>query len=571
MAVSLTANIKAFNKNIIQSKPVDMKKIRHRFTLIQLDALISFLYKDSVLRTKKTLTNIKKVIDNLDYDIYKDNPDLIARLWIISKTVNIKLSLSITDDEYIKQMILDDPDANETVQNIIYDINMRSIGYDESKHLIKQIDDILQYSYIITVGEGMKEILTGIVDGNDFKSYQTYENQLYDIASFMVSTKRKISSAGASKTFALDDDIFNPVVDESIQALQDKNKILLTGIQGLNILLSPGYLAKRLYTFLALPGKGKSTILLKSAIDIKKYNKDIETKDPDKRPAVVMLILENDIPETIERLYNMTVGSEDIRNLTPKQIKRKLRTEGGLKVTTDDPIDIIIKEYKNRELDTNDIYSIIQDLEDDGIETIGLVVDYIKRLRPAEAGKDEKQELKNISNELKELSKFFDIPVITAQQINRAGSGIIEAALAANKEDATKLLGTDTVAGAWEIIENSDVVIIVNPSLKRDTDEMYMTFKLIKRRYKGLETDEHLQRLNYINHPFERGNGIRLIDDIYMAQPLYIESLTSDYNANGDNRGEHNAVDNRQRRKKKKTIGESFSIDDFDPFTFDKA
>ena len=35
----------------------------------------------------------------------------------------------------------------------------------------------------------------------------------------------------------------------------------------------------------------------------------------------------------------------------------------------------------------------------------------MKRIRPAERANDEKTELKNISNELKEVAKFFDIPV----------------------------------------------------------------------------------------------------------------------------------------------------------------
>ena len=90
---------------------------------------------------------------------------------------------------------------------------------------------------------------------------------------------------------------------------------------------------------------------------------------------------------------------------------QRLRKEGKLELNDKNPMDIIIKEYKNREIDTNDIYSIINDLSDEGIEVVGLIVDYIKRIKPAEKASDEKTELKNISNELKEIAKFFDIPV----------------------------------------------------------------------------------------------------------------------------------------------------------------
>ena len=178
----------------------------------------------------------------------------------------------------------------------------------------------------------------------------------------------------------------------------------------MNALLAPGYMSKRLYLYLAFPGKGKSTILLKSALDFKKYN-TVKTKDPDKRPAVLFLTLENSVEETVERIFNMTVDGDDIRNFRPNQVIKRLRKEGKLELNDKNPMDIIIKEYKNREIDTNDIYSIINDLSDEGIEVVGLIVDYIKRIKPAEKASDEKTELKNISNELKEIAKFFDIPV----------------------------------------------------------------------------------------------------------------------------------------------------------------
>lgn len=78
-------------------------------------------------------------------------------------------------------------------------------------------------------------------------------------------------------------------------------------------------------------------------------------------------------------------------------------------------------------------------------------------------------------------------------------------------------------------IENSDWVCIVNPQVKRDTNVLYMTFKLLKRRYRSTEIDEKLRRLDYFNQPFEEGNDIRLVDDIDMDESKALLSLSAEF------------------------------------------
>ena len=192
----------------------------------------------------------------------------------------------------------------------------------------------------------------------------------------------------------------------------------------------------------------KSGILLKTARDIKKYNKGMKTKKPGKRPCVLFLTLENSVEESVERLFNMTVTSDDIKNFSAKQVIEKLRKEGELVLKDVDDIDIVIKFYPCRSIDTSDIYSIIYDLEDDNKEVIALILDYLKRIKPAEYGKEEKEELKNVTNELKTIANEFDIPVITAHQINRAGASTIDLALHSEKEDVARLIGRSNVGSA---------------------------------------------------------------------------------------------------------------------------
>lgn len=569
----MNPNEKTALKSYMTMKDIKLKPLKIKFDITTLNMVISFIYKDSVLRTRKTLSNIYKLFNNLDLSVYENDPQLSSRIWIVQKTLYGKLIDGFENDENLKQYCLDDIECDELKSSILLNIlETKKISHEESKYLVKKIDDTLEFGYTVTVKDVMTQILNHIDDG-DFKTYKAVSEDLYNIATAVINIKRSASSLGSDQTFSLVDEQFESVIDDAVQKLKDRNRIFITGIQRLNTILAPGYLSKRLYTYLAFPGKGKSTILLKSAMDIRKYNKDIKTKDPDKRPAVLFLTLENDVPETVERIYNMCVDNDDIRNYSAKQIKKKMREKGNLKLTNDDNIDIIIKEFKNRELDTNDLYTIINDLSDEGVEVIALVLDYMKRIRPAEKANDEKTELKNITNELKELAKFFDIPVITAQQLNRSSASIVDAALQAKKEDVTRLVGRDGIAGSWEIIENSDVVIIVNPEVKSDTGELYLTFKMLKRRYRSSEENDKLRRLDYFNHPFEPGNEIRLIDDIDLPKPLSLESLSTQFEPVDDKRGKENAVkrENKDDEKKKKKTYVSNNIEDFEPFDFEKA
>lgn len=549
-------------------------KLQIRFDIQTLNMIIAFLTKKSVLRTRKTLQNIRKLFNNLDPTMYVGNVDMEVRIWAIQNLVDVLIDGGFEDIEFAKTYCKDH--ATEEYQKEFIDtIGDYTIQYAESKYLIRKIDSTLEYGYVVSIRDVLLQLLEQI-DVGDYLSYESVSNDLYAICNRLINLKRRSRSLDADQTFSLNDEVFEAVVSFAVDRLKDRNRIFRTGIRYLNTILSPGFLSKRLYTFLAFPGKGKSTMLLKSAIDIKKYNGGIKTKNPDKQPAILFLTLENDIPETIERAYNMTVSSEDIRNFRSTQVIKSMREVGGLKLTKDNTINIIIKEYKNRELSTDDLYGIINDLGDDGTEVIALILDYMKRIRPAEAARDEKTELKNITNELKELAKFFDIPVITAQQLNRNGAAVVDAALQANKEDVTRLVGRDAVAGAWEIIENSDWVCIVNPQMKKGTDELFMTFKLLKRRYRSIDPSEKMRRLDYFNQPFEPDSEIRLVDDVDLDEAVALLSLSTEFEGvepPNQNRGSENVMERKSIKKKKGKDGNEGEnpFPDFDVNEYDYA
>lgn len=549
---------------------IKMSKLKIKMDITTLNMIIRFLFKDSVLRTRKTLKNIQLLMDSLDLDVYNGDPNevhIISQIWVIKKILEARFKNSFTSDEMIKKYCLDDEECDEYRAEILKEgiENSKKISHEESKYLISQIDDRVRFGFSVTLRDMYFELLNAI-DESDDRSYKSLYNDLYQISSQILNIDRKSNSLNSDQTFSLEEEELVTVVSDALDRLKNRNRIFPTGIRRLNTILSPGYMSKRLYTYLAFPGGGKSQILLKAAFDIRKYSPRLQTKDPDKRPAVLFITMENSIDETIERIFNMTSSNDDIRNYTAKQVLKKLKEKGGIQLTDKYNIDIIIKYYDNRSIDTNDLRGIINDLSDEGIETVALIVDYIKRLKPAEKAGSEKEELKNISNELKTLATIEDIPVITAQQLNRAAASVVDAALQNNKEDVTRMIGRDGVAGAWEIIENSDVVIVINQEIKRDTGDLYMTFKLLKRRYRSSEESEKLRRLEYFNHPYDPDNSLRLIDDVDGDKCLSLTSLTQIFVQANPNESKHGKKNAMERKEKKK--GTNVEDGEFDPFDF---
>ena len=436
-------------KEFSSANTIKMAKIKLNMDIYLLNSIIAFIYKESVLRTRKTLSNFSKLFDNIDLTFYEDKPEQEARIWLIRKTLDLMLKDRMEDPNNIKANLMEDIECMGLRRSLIDQIDGYRIGYEESKKLIMKMDDRLRFGYIITVKEIFSEVMD-YIDSDDYRTYKEVEELMYQVCTTIIGIRRNNNSLEADSTFTLDTDQFENCIVDAMSKLQDKMKVLRTGITRLNTILAPGYLSKRLYMYLAFPGGGKSQLLLKSALDIKRYNR-VKPKNPANNPAVLYITMENSIEETVERIFNMLVSPDDIRNYTPKQVIKKLRDGGHLKLTDDDSINIIIKYYPNKSISTDDLYGIINDLEDEGNEVISLILDYVKRIRPAEKAMNEKEELKHITDELKNLAAHFDISVITAQQLNRTSASVVDAAIQAKKEDVAKLIGRDGVATAWEI------------------------------------------------------------------------------------------------------------------------
>ena len=536
MGIKLTKKKKA-QYNLAETK------VRMSFDRTILNLFIGYIFTQSKYITRANLINLNNLMTAIDISLYEKDVTLYSRIKFIKLALEAKLKRGLEHEDIIINYCLDENEPE--FKNIVDELSeyKKQLNYNEIRYLNKTIVDRLHYAFIIYY----KDLLTDIflrIDTNEYKTLEDVTGQIKKVVSWLQNDIRRTESITAMDTFDLTDDVMIPFIETAIEEANNPSNKLKTGIQMLNTLLCGGFEAKRLYLFLGISGGFKSAILLYCAKWIKLYNKvQPKRKDINSRPTVLLITMENSVQETVFRLFNICVEDVEMNNYTPKEAVKLLRTEGQLTLTSDDDIDIKIMYFGNFEINTDDLYGIIEDIENDNREVIALILDYIKRIRPALYSPDERIQLKNASNELKDLAIRLKIPVITAQQINRAGNSAVEEAIRNGKVDIAMSLGATDVALAWDLIENSDWVgIIALSRLLVDSDnqhQMYLSIKNPKCRMKRISD------IVYINHPFERGSRFRLIDDIYMDEPLSITSLDSKLKNQLNKRGDKNSKERR--------------------------
>ena len=146
-------------KKLNDISKVNLSLIPVTLDLTTLNMTMQFIYKDSVLRTRKVLNNIYKLFMYIDDNNYKDNPSLSARIWIIRKTLQARLFDGYDSPfEFITTLLKDDVECTNVISDTLDTIPSGNITHEESRYLIKKLSDILEFGYVITLKEIYQEI-----------------------------------------------------------------------------------------------------------------------------------------------------------------------------------------------------------------------------------------------------------------------------------------------------------------------------------------------------------------------------------------------------------------------------
>ena len=554
----MAKNTKQKSSELTKFKDVKTGKIGVFFKKSILKSIVKILTMEhNGFRSFKSVKNINRLFTNIDMSKYKNNHELESYIWCINY-ISKQWLAGVVHIDIILEMAKRQPDYDNIKGDIITtcmnDPNI--ITSLEAKMIFDLVSEALQYGYVTSMKEEYINLLDDI-NIDEPGAFRKLVERLFLVSQSLLDIKHNTNMVANKVEFnTADMDSIKQSIGQTISTLKTSNNMLKTGIRRLNTLLSPAYMNGKLYTYLGLPSSGKSLMLLKSALDIRKYNPDYKPKTPGMKPCVLYVSMENTFTETIERIWNMTFD-DPIINYSEEEAMEKLCRELGIdRILKDDceayvinddgsrdriesmlieenndgktNIEIVIQYYPYRSISTDDLFTIIQDLRDQNLEVCALSFDYIKRIEPATPAADNvKLELNRIINELKALAVICDIPVITAHQMNRAAAATVDAAARQGKGDTNKLVGRENVGDAWEILETSDWAAVLNSEYKPGTDEKYMTINVVKRRRIDM-ADSEFAKYTYLAHPFAKNNGLRLLDDIHLNKVLSLQSLVSD-------------------------------------------
>lgn len=396
------------------------QKIQLRFNIPQLEQAISVLLNFPT--NKKFAGNTFKLFNTFLPESYLSDYEKEVRVFLIKKLAKIILDNNIDSKTSFLNFINFDGKYEKEANEIINNLFELEPSDSEIALIDKLISEQLRYGIVGNKADSLNDLLTSF-------QTETYD----DLESFMVDFSTNIDSIGRSLREAKEsieerqndvsfaDNSFIETIRNIIKEDNQPCTKIKTGIQALNKMFNGGYERARLYIALGLAKGWKSGYLLNSCLWACKYNK-FETKDPNKKPVVLYISMENSVKETIKRVWSHCFGNDsNMSEHNPIEASRMLESAGYFTVNKPDSAELVVVYRPNKSMNVSDIDSFIEDLEKQGKEVVFLVQDYLKRLRPQVPTKDLRLDLSSITDDLANLSKARNIPILTAMQLNKIG------------------------------------------------------------------------------------------------------------------------------------------------------
>jgi replicative DNA helicase len=121
---------------------------------------------------------------------------------------------------------------------------------------------------------------------------------------------------------------------------------------------------------------------------------------------------------------------------------------------------LVVKEYPPKTVTVRQIDAFITKLKHKGFNPDIIVVDYINLIQPVSKNLNSYESVKEICEQLRALAFKYNLPVVSATQVNRSGVGVASPGM----ENISESLGTaatcDTICSIWQDDEGKELGVI---------------------------------------------------------------------------------------------------------------
>jgi len=471
------------------------------------------------------IRNLSNLLDEIDVEsVYEvGEVSLRNKFYFLKELVKIKYDGSIKDTgaiaEHLESVFKHKMSDNDLSENLYIMFNyeedkknnegMRNSEIDSLNEFVRsRIQYIALYKAIDNI-EGMYFDLKSNQD-SPRDIVRKHKDTFYNINTIMKKIDTARMDQRGDSFNLLDTKASTNMIKRTLEEKRSDSNMISSGLKALDVMLGGGFEKGRLYTFLGAPKSFKSGTILNMALaacTLKPYDKN-EMNDPNKIPTVVYMTMENSLEETMERIFTYLTGkSMRTLDIDHREFYEILKRETYDKTGVN-----FFMTYKNKNTEgitTDYLYDLHDRLEEDGMEPVLFVHDYLARISSKHNIEDLRIRLGSVTDEFTAYAKDKNVPLVTAAQLNRDAQHLFDSYKIDKKRDALKNITRQNVSESSQIIENTDVAIAVfRESFQEEDPNLndYITFKYIVGR--NPSTDSNFK--SYFAQEFENGFKFKL-------------------------------------------------------------
>lgn len=323
---------------------------------------------------------------------------------------------------------------------------------------------------------------------NEYKSHKEATEEMnyiiQKIADFTTKVVDIKSPNNSDLGILITSDMKEEIVQRAMSKLIDISKPLKTSVKEMNRMID-GFYKRKLYLYAGIPNTGKTTTLAQFAVDCRRYNKAEDVLcNPEKQAIVVYFTME----DSSEDIVNRSIGLSGIEQLRPENSTLEDMTKKFFEAhkNVESDIGLLIKEYGGNTATVADMEAFLSRVEEHyNAEIVAVFVDYIKRVKcTTSRSSEEYAVLCEVSNLLRNMAFKFNCPVISAAQLNREAQKIIEENINRGTADTAKNVGSSNIGSSFDLVANTDALVLINSEYGHKSNRKYMAFKRLKMRYR---------------------------------------------------------------------------------------